>query len=52
MDHPLNKIVRNRDRYLKKAKDLLDQGKLDEARKALESAQRWEAMLVEKPKKR
>ena len=49
--HPLNKILRNRDKYLKKARELKAQGKTDEEKKALKEAQRWEAMLVEKPKK-
>lgn len=50
--HPVSKIVRNRDKYLKRARELKAQGKVDEEQKALEQAQRWEAMLVEKPKKR
>jgi hypothetical protein len=49
--HPLNKILRNRDKYLKRARDLHAQGKLDEEKKALREAQRWEAMLVEEPKR-
>lgn len=49
--HPVNKIIRNRDKYLKKARELHAQGKLPEEQKALREAQRWEAMLVEEPKK-
>lgn len=50
MNHPLNKILRNRDKYLKKAREMKAQGKVVEEKKALEQARRWEAMLVEEPK--
>lgn len=50
MKHPLNKILRNRDKYLKKAREMKAQGKTDEEKKALERARYWEAMLVDESK--
>lgn len=45
--YPLNKILRMRDKYLKKARDLEAQGKDDYAANAFQEARRWEAMLVQ-----
>lgn len=39
----IHKAKRNRDRAAFKAKNLLEQGKLDEAQKFLERADYWEA---------
>lgn len=38
---PLNKLVNNRDKALRKARDLFDAGKVEEARKAFERAEYW-----------
>ena len=45
--HPLNKIIRNRDKNLKKARDLRAQGKTEEADKAQQRAHYWERMLID-----
>lgn len=39
----IHKAKRNRDRAAFRAKDLFEQGKLDEAQKFLERADHWEA---------
>lgn len=42
VDGAIRKAARNRDKYLLKAKALADQLKLEEARKMLVQAERWE----------
>lgn len=42
---PMNRIVINLDKALRKTRDPFDQGKLDEARKAFENADYWQAKI-------
>jgi hypothetical protein len=42
---PLNKLVSNRDKALRKARDLFNEGKENEARKAFERAEHWQAKI-------
>jgi hypothetical protein len=42
---PLNKLVSHRDKDLRKARDLFNEGKTDEARNAFERAEYWQAKI-------